>query len=148
MSESAARQPREILPVAKGPKKKKNGRKPADDYAEEATGIQMQQLLEALQAMRMGDFSVRLPGDHTGIAGKIADSFNEIAAANQHMAQELERAGDVVGRQGKPRHRVKLGIPTGAWAEMEDSVNTLIDDLLWPTTEVTRVIAAVAQGDL
>ncbi len=31
---------------------------------------------------------------------------------------------------------------------MENSVNTLIDDLLWPTTEVTRAIAAVAQGDL
>ena len=31
---------------------------------------------------------------------------------------------------------------------MESSVNTLIDDLVWPTTEVTRAIAAVAQGDL
>ena len=31
---------------------------------------------------------------------------------------------------------------------MEASVNTLIDDLLWPTTEVTRTIAAVAKGDL
>ena len=31
---------------------------------------------------------------------------------------------------------------------MESSVNTLIDDLLWPTREVTRVIGAVAQGDL
>ena len=28
------------------------------------------------------------------------------------------------------------------------SVNTLIDDLLWPTAEVTRAIAAVAKGDL
>ena len=31
---------------------------------------------------------------------------------------------------------------------MEGSVNTLIDDLLWPTREVTRAVAAVAQGDL
>jgi HAMP domain-containing protein/CheY-like chemotaxis protein/signal transduction histidine kinase len=31
---------------------------------------------------------------------------------------------------------------------METSVNTLIDDLLWPTTAVTRAISAVAQGDL
>ncbi len=36
----------------------------------------------------------------------------------------------------------------GAWGEMEVSVNTLIDDLLRPTTEVTRAIAAVAQGNL
>ena len=40
-------------------------------------------------------------------------------------------------------------LPTrGAWGEMEVSVNTLIDDLLRPTTEVTRAIAAVAQGNL
>jgi methyl-accepting chemotaxis protein len=31
---------------------------------------------------------------------------------------------------------------------METSVNTLIEDLLWPTTEVTRSLDAVAQGDL
>src|SRR5438034_960478 len=31
---------------------------------------------------------------------------------------------------------------------MELSINNLIDDLRWPTTEVTRAIAAVAQGDL
>lgn len=31
---------------------------------------------------------------------------------------------------------------------MESSLNTLIDDLLWPTTAVTTTIAAVAKGDL
>src|SRR5439155_8135376 len=36
----------------------------------------------------------------------------------------------------------------GAWTKMEGSVNSLIVDLLWPTTAVTRAIAAVAQGDL
>ena len=39
-------------------------------------------LLAALQAMRRGDFSVRLPGDQTGIDGKIADTFNEIVASS------------------------------------------------------------------
>ena len=57
-----------------------------------------QQLLQALQAMRSGDFSVRMTGDHLGIEGKIADTFNEIVAANQRMAQQLERVGQVVGR--------------------------------------------------
>ncbi|MFN3655908.1 MAG: HAMP domain-containing protein [Pseudolabrys sp.] len=98
--------------------------------------------------MRAGDFSVRMSGDHEGIAGKIADTFNEIVAANERMSRELERVGEVVGREGKTRHRVKLGLPSGSWSEMESSVNTLIDDLLWPTKEVTRVVAAVAQGDL
>ena len=105
-------------------------------------------LLQALQAMRMGDFSVRLPTDQVGLAGKIADAFNDIVAANQRMAQQLEQVGQVVGRDGKTSKRVKYGITHGAWGEMETSVNTLIDDLLWPTTAVTRAITAVAKGDL
>ncbi|QDW39543.1 response regulator [Bradyrhizobium sp. KBS0727] len=108
----------------------------------------LQDLLHALQAMRAGDFSVRMTGDHIGIEGKIADTFNEIVAANQRMAQQLERVGQVVGREGKTRQRVKFDLSSGSWADMEGSVNTLIDDLLWPTREVTRAVAAVAQGDL
>src|SRR5437879_4370666 len=108
----------------------------------------LQDLLHALQAMRAGDFSVRMTGDHLGIEGKIADTFNEIVAANQRMAQQLERVGQVVGREGKTRQRVKFDLTSGSWADMEGSVNTLIDDLLWPTREVTRAVAAVAQGDL
>ncbi len=105
-------------------------------------------LLEALQAVRIGDFTVRLSRSQTGLAGKIADTFNEIIAANQRMAQQLEHVGQLVGREGRTRFRAKLGIQSGAWGEMEASVNLLIDDLLWPTTEVTRVISAVARGDL
>src|SRR6266571_371553 len=108
----------------------------------------LQDLLHALQAMRAGDFSVRMTGDHLGIEGKIADTFNEIVAANQRMAQQLEHVGQVVGREGKTRQRVKFDLASGSWADMEGSVNALIDDLLWPTREVTRAVAAVAQGDL
>src|SRR5229473_1679727 len=111
-------------------------------------GSNLYELMSALQAMRVGDFSVRMPGNRVGILGKIADTFNEIVAGNQRMAQELERVGQVVGREGKTRQRVKFGLAHGAWGEMESSVNTLIDDLLRPTTEVTRAISAVAQGDL
>ncbi len=110
--------------------------------------VALYDFLRALQAMRVGDFSVRMAGDQVGLAGKIADTFNEIVAANQRMAQQLERVGQVVGKEGKTRQRVNFGLSSGAWSEMEGSVNSLIDDLLWPTTEVTRAIAAVGQGDL
>jgi len=126
------------IPAINGPVNGANG----------ASAIEAHDLLNALQAMRVGDFSVRLPGDLTGLEGKIADTFNEIVAANQRMAEQLERVGQLVGREGKARHRIRFGFSEGAWGEMENSVNTLIDDLLWPTREVTRVIGAVAQGDL
>ncbi|CAG0983086.1 osomolarity two-component system, sensor histidine kinase CHK1 [Phycisphaerales bacterium] len=110
--------------------------------------MEFRELLKALQAVEDGDFSARLPGDWIGLPGKIADTFNSIVAANARMAQELERVGEVVGRQGKTRQRARFGGQSGAWVEMESTINTLIDDLLRPTSEVTGAIAAVAQGDL
>src|SRR5262249_59181106 len=92
--------------------------------------------------------SVRMAGDRLGIEGKLADTFNEIVAMNQRMAQQLERVGQRVGKEGKTRQRVSFGIASGDWGEMENTVNTMIDDLVWPTNEMTRVISAVAQGDL
>src|SRR5665809_29030 len=111
-------------------------------------GDYLQSILSALQLIRGGDFSVRMPGDSVGIEGKIADTFNEIVAANQQMAQQLELVGQVVGSEGKTRKRVVMGLRQGAWREMEESINALIDDLLWPTAQVTDAIAAVAKGDL
>jgi HAMP domain-containing protein/CheY-like chemotaxis protein/signal transduction histidine kinase len=134
---------------------KSNGAPPGAVPAQEPDGrtgdgssAELHDLLNALQAMRVGDFSARLPANQVGLMGKIADTFNEIVAANERMARQLERVGHVVGREGKTRQRVKFALASGAWGEMESSVNTLIDDLLWPTTEVTRAISAVAQGDL
>src|SRR5882757_4294227 len=82
-----------------------------------------QDLLQSLQAMRAGDFSVRMRGDYLGIEGKIADAFNEIAAANERMSQQLERVGQVVGREGQTRQRVNFAISSGSWADMESSIN-------------------------
>ena len=130
---------------------RKNGQTAVKAPANGLTGgapFDLHSLLHGLQSMRDGDFSVRLPGHWTGLEGKIADTFNEIVAANQKMAQELKRVGQVVGKEGKTRERTRFDQSKGAWGEMEVSVNTLIDDLLRPTTEVTRAIAAVAQGNL
>ncbi len=127
-------------------RRRKNGH--AAHASEIGPELNLNQLLDVLRAMQSGNFSVRLPGSQVGVAGKICDAFNTIIAANQRIAQQLEQVGEVVGRQGKTRTRVRFGLSDGAWADMESSVNTLIDDLLWPTTAVTRTVTAVARGDL
>jgi HAMP domain-containing protein/CheY-like chemotaxis protein len=128
-------------------RRKKNGAR-GTSTSENTADLDLKQLLDVLRAMQAGDFSVRLPGSEVGVAGKICDAFNAIVAANQRIAQQLEHVGEVVGRQGKTRTRVRFGLSQGAWADMEGSVNALIDDLLWPTTAVTRTVTAVARGDL
>jgi len=68
------------------------------------------QLLDALVGLEKGDFSVRLPSDWTGVAGKVADTFNRVAELNQTLAAELERMRVVVGEQGRLGHRAALAV--------------------------------------
>ena len=116
--------------------------------AAESGSADLAMILASLHAVRDGDFSVRLPGDWTGLPGKVADAFNEIVSANQQMAHELKRIGEAVGKQGRTKERARIHESRGAWGEMERSINTLVEDLLRPTGEVTHAIAAVAQGNL
>src|SRR3954466_5058928 len=106
------------------------------------------QLLAALMAFKRGDFSVRLPDDWTGVAGKIADTFNEVIAKNQRLTMELDRIGRAVGKKGRITQRASLGDVPNSWADAIRSVNGLIGDLVHPTSEMARVIGAVAKGDL
>jgi HAMP domain-containing protein/signal transduction histidine kinase/DNA-binding response OmpR family regulator len=105
-------------------------------------------LLKTLIAFKDGDFSVRLPVDQTGVAGKIADTLNEIFKLNDRIASEFARISSAVGKEGKINQRASLGSAFGGWAECLDSVNGLIGDLVQPSTEVARVIGSVAKGDL
>ncbi|HEU0015812.1 MAG TPA: HAMP domain-containing protein, partial [Longimicrobium sp.] len=109
----------------------------------------LRRLLMGLRAMRAGDFTVRLP-DVAGdpLIEEIADTFNEIAQVNERMAQEITRVSSTVGRQGQTTDRASVGTVDGAWASQINAVNSLISDLMTPTTEVARVLSAVARGDL
>jgi HAMP domain-containing protein/CheY-like chemotaxis protein/signal transduction histidine kinase len=127
------------------PAPKGNGHKTDN---EQLVSADLSVILASLQTMRDGDFSVRLPGYWTGLHGKIADTFNDIVSANQQMARELTRVGQAVGKEGRTSERTRFHESRGSWGEMEVSVNTLVEDLLRPTTEVTRAIAAVAKGNL
>ena len=43
-------------------------------------------ILGALNALKRGDGSVRLPHEWTGVSGRVADAFNEVVERNQRMA--------------------------------------------------------------
>jgi hypothetical protein len=105
-------------------------------------------LLKTLVAFKKGDFSARLPGEWTGEAGKIADTLNDIIELSDRTAKELERVSRVVGKEGKINHRAAVPAAAGSWLRLVDSTNLLIDDMARPTSEMARVIGAVANGDL
>ena len=101
-----------------------------------------------MHSVRDGDFDVRLPQHWPGIEGKLAEAFEAIVAANRRMAAELARVGQKVGREGHTRQRMAAANRQGCWAEMEYTVNALIDDLVRPIESMSESMAAVAKGDL
>src|SRR2546423_11626452 len=105
------------------------------------------ELMTALVAFKNGDFSTRLPADKTGVGGKAYAVLNEIFEQNEQMSAELARISKAVGKEGRITQRAALAAK-GGYAACVDSVNSLITDLVQPSTEVARVIGAVGKGDL
>ncbi len=108
----------------------------------------LEEILEALVAARDGDFSRRLSRRRQGVVGEIGAAYNELVTMNGKMEKELGRMRRVIGREGRMDQRASLGPAGGGWEASVESLNALIDDLVRPTTEVARVLDAVADGDL
>ncbi len=103
-------------------------------------------LLKTLIAFKDGDFSVRMPVDQTGARGQTQrHTQRNIPLLNAQTASEFARISNAVGKDGKIGQRASLGSVSGGWADCIDSVNSLIGDLVQPSTEVARVIGAVAK---
>ncbi len=122
--------------------------KVVEDSAALSGLAEMAAMVTALNALRRGDATVRLPVQWTGLAGKAAEAFNDLADQSADIAHQLARLRQEVGRHGRLKQRASPGKARGLWGESFESVNALIDDLVHPTSEVGRVIGAVAQGDL
>ncbi|MET9154039.1 HAMP domain-containing protein [Streptomyces griseoflavus] len=108
----------------------------------------LNRLMTALVAMRDGNFRKRLTVSGDGVMSEIAAVFNEVADRNLHLTGELARVRRMVGREGKLTERLETGASQGSWATAIDHSNALVDDLVRPVSEVSRVLSAVAEGDL
>ncbi|HKN65583.1 MAG TPA: HAMP domain-containing protein, partial [Gemmatimonadaceae bacterium] len=105
-------------------------------------------LLAGLRAMDAGDFSVRMEPDGDPLMAELILAFNSVAQRHTRLTDEVVRVASSVGREGKMRDRASIGPASGQWSIAVDSINSLITDLVQPTSEVARVIKAVAEGDL
>src|SRR3954470_17079658 len=115
-------------------------------------GLQMMldrgELLKALRALKRGDFSVRMPLNLSGVDGEIAQAFNDVVELEESKASEIARVAEQVGKEGQIGQRMSLPGASGGWADVIESMNTLVADMAYPVTEVARVIGSVAKGDL
>jgi HAMP domain-containing protein len=108
----------------------------------------LQELLEALRSARDGEVGVRLSTQKSGVMGDVAKAFNQLSDRREGLMNELYRVSKVIGREGRMTERARMKGGKGSWSDSLGSVNTMIDELVRPTIEVSRVLDAVAEGDL
>ncbi|MDX6727515.1 MAG: hypothetical protein QOK49_2320, partial [Baekduia sp.] len=123
-------------------------RKKRDEEQGELDPAALRRLLQALDAAADGDFSRRLPARRKGLMGELETAFNRLTEHSQAQTAELSRVARQIGREGRMTERARADGLKGDYQERVATVNGLIDDLVRPTTEVARVIVAVAEGDL
>src|SRR4029077_7198586 len=115
-------------------------------------GLQMMldrgELLKCLRSFKRGDFSTRMPLNLTGVDGEIAQAFNDVVELEEANAAEIARIAELVGKEGHYGQRMSVPGASGGWADVVDSLNTLVSDVIYPVHEVARVIGSVVKGDL
>ncbi|HEX8950968.1 MAG TPA: HAMP domain-containing protein, partial [Polyangia bacterium] len=96
-----------------------------------------------------GEFAERLRvRDDGSLVDRIAHTINELNARHEQVTDEIVRVERVVGREGRMEDRARINGAKGGWRTKIDTTNQLIADLVTPTTEISRLLGAVARGDL
>jgi PAS domain S-box-containing protein len=83
-----------------------------------------------------------------GVSQEINDAFNDLAELNERTSRELRRTSRLVGRQGQMGARASIPGALGGWARNVEAINDLVEQLTEPAIQVSRVMGAVAGGDL
>jgi len=115
---------------------------------EEYRERQLRHLLEAMDAFKNGDLTLRLPKEKYDIYGELADSYNEMAEMVGGVTTEMSRVAKVAGTEGKLTERASVPGVAGSWKDAVDALNGLIDAIAKSTLEIERILGHISRGNL
>ncbi|WP_208645843.1 HAMP domain-containing protein [Streptomyces nigra] len=108
---------------------------------------ELRPLLAAMTAARDGEFR-RLPETGDGMVAELTAVFNQIMDRSTHFNGEMQRVKRELVRYGRLDERLSASPGQGDWTTRVDDVNVVLDALVAPAANATRVLDAVAGGDL
>ncbi len=109
---------------------------------------QLRRLLEAMEAFKGGDLTIRLPKEKYDIHGELADAYNKMAERVGGVTTEMHRVAKVAGTEGKLTERASVPGVAGSWKECVDTLNGLSDTLAEFTREMGRIFDNISRGNL
>ncbi len=100
-----------------------------------------------MTAARDGDFT-KAPETGQGMVAELTAAFNQIMDRSTHFNSETQRVRRELIRHGRLDERLSASPGQGGWTSRVNDVNQLLDALVAPAANATRVLDAVAGGDL
>ncbi|MFE6162014.1 HAMP domain-containing protein [Streptomyces sp. NPDC056486] len=100
-----------------------------------------------MRAARDGDFTKVAVTGH-GLTAELHTVFNEMLDRSLHFDGELARVRREIIRLGHLDERFSASPGQGSWASRIQDINSLLNSLVAPAANATRVLNAVAGGDL
>jgi len=107
---------------------------------------QEQMLLDALKALRAGDFSVQIPGDQPGTAGEIAETLNGLVQTIQQFNTEATRLFREIGGEGRFGGQAEIPGVHGAWYNLTLNMNAMAANLTCQVRDLSRTLEAATLG--
>ncbi|RVU17666.1 HAMP domain-containing protein [Streptomyces antnestii] len=135
---------------------------------------ELRPLLAAMKALCDGDFSARADAVREARADAVREApaavsrtqddttaaaqdpvvaemsavLQQIMTRNAHLASELQRIRHEITRRGRLDERISASPGSGTWTTNVEAANTALEALVGPVSRATRVLDAVADGDL
>src|SRR5688572_20727255 len=109
---------------------------------------QVRGIIKIVTAVSKGDLTQKLILDARGEVADLAETINSMVDDLNRLAGEVSRVARVAGVEGKLTERATVHGVGGSWKELVDTVNDLLESIVTPVLEVSRVVRAISEGDL
>ena len=104
-------------------------------------------LLEALTALRHGEFAPRLPSQPAGTPeAAVVEVYHDLVLHLNHLTAELTRVVREVGIDSRLGCQAEVPELDGRWRELHDEVNQMAALLTWQIRMLATTTNALAKG--
>ncbi|MEU6883596.1 HAMP domain-containing protein [Streptomyces sp. NPDC046712] len=109
---------------------------------------QVRNIAEVTTAVAKGDLSKKITVDAKGEILELVTTVNTMVDQLSNFADEVTRVAREVGTEGILGGQARVRGVTGTWKDLSDNVNLMANNLTSQVRNISRVSAAVANGDL
>ncbi|WP_246151129.1 HAMP domain-containing protein [Adhaeribacter aerolatus] len=110
--------------------------------------VQVRGIVKIVTAVSKGDLTQKLTLETKGEMADLAETINNMVDDLNRLAGEVSRVARVAGVEGKLTERATVLGVSGSWKELVDTLNDLLESIVSPVLEVSRIVRAISEGDL